>query len=172
MLETFAQAIGLAFPWFLLVIMVMGLLALIVPIFPGNVVIWACTLIYGLLYGFDGRAWLFFILITILTIVATLADNVLMGAKAHQAGAAWWSIAIALVSAFVTSLLLTPLVGLLAAPASLFISEYIRLHWDAKEAWKVTSGLLVGWGWAFVARFSLGTIAIILYSVWFMGSNG
>ncbi len=169
MFDAIAQAIGLAFPWFLLVIMVMGLFALIVPIFPGNTVIWAAVLAYALVDGFDSRAWLFFIPITLLTLVAFASDNVLMGAKAMQAGASWLSIGITLVAAFATSLVLTPFVGLLVAPLTLFISEYFQHKRDAKLAWEITQGLLLGWGWSFVARFSLGLIVIGLYLWWFLG---
>ncbi|MFN2146363.1 MAG: DUF456 family protein, partial [Anaerolineales bacterium] len=169
MFDAIAQAIGLAFPWFLLVIMLFGLFALIVPIFPGNMVIWAAVLAYALVDGFDGRAWWFFVPITLLTLIAFASDNVLMGAKAKQAGASWLSIGITLVAAFATSLVLTPFVGLLVAPLTLFISEFFQHKRDAKLAWEITKGLLLGWGWSFVARFSLGLIVIGLYLWWFLG---
>jgi len=169
MFDVIVQAIGLAFPWFLLVIMLMGLFALIVPIFPGNTVIWAAVLTYGLIEGFDGRAWLFFIPITLLTLIAFASDNVLMGAKAKQAGASWLSIGITLVAAFATSLVLTPITGLLVAPLTLFVAEYFRQERNAPKAWETTQGLLLGWGWAFVARFSLGLVTIGLYLWWFLG---
>jgi uncharacterized protein YqgC (DUF456 family) len=169
MIDAIVQAVGLAFPWFLLVIMLLGLFALIVPIFPGNTVIWAAVLVYGLVDGFDARAWWFFIPISILTIIALAADNVLMGAKAVEAGASWFSIGITLVAAFATSLVLTPFVGLLVAPLTLFIAEYFRQQRDAKKSWATTKGLLTGWGWAFVVRFSLGVAAIGLYLWWFLG---
>ena len=169
MIDAIAQFFGLAFPWFLMFIMLMGLFALIVPIFPGNTVIWAAVLIYGLVDGFDARAWWFFVPISILTIIALAADNVLMGAKAIEAGASWLSIGITLVAAFATSLVLTPFVGLLVAPLTLFVAEYFQQQRNAKKAWETTKGLLLGWGWAFVARFSLGLIVIGLYLWWFLG---
>jgi uncharacterized protein YqgC (DUF456 family) len=116
LLTGFAEALGLAFPWFILAVMVMGLLGLAVPIFPGNVVIWAASLIYGLVVRFDSRAYWFFIPITLLTVAAISADNVLMGTKAKKAGASWTSIGITLLAAFFVSIFLTPLAGLAAAP--------------------------------------------------------
>ena len=171
MLNFFAEWLGLAYPWFLLVVMVMGLLALVVPIFPGNTVIWAASLVYLLVDGFDGRAALFFIPMTLLTVAALAADNVLMGAKARQAGAAWTSIGIALVAALVTSIVLTPLGGLVAAPLTLFLVEYIRNRQDADKAWKITSGLMMGCGWAIFVRFGLGLLTIGLYMWWFLGGK-
>lgn len=169
MLTGFAEALGMAVPWFLLVFMLLGLIGLIVPVFPGNVVIWGAALIYGLVAGFDARAWWFFIPVSLITLAAVSVDNLMMGAKAKQAGAAWSSIGITIVAAFVTSLVLTPLAGLVAAPLTLFLAEYFRNHQDSHLAWKITSGLMIGWGWAFVIRFALGMMAIALYLWWVIG---
>jgi uncharacterized protein YqgC (DUF456 family) len=169
MLTVFAEWLGIAYPWFLLVVMLLGLFALVVPIFPGNTVIWAAALVYLLVDGVDGRALWFFVPMTLLTIAAMAADNVLMGAKARQAGAAWVSIGLALLAALVTSLVLTPLVGLVAAPLTLFIVEFFRNKQDAKLAWGITSGLMMGCGWAFFVRFGLGALTIGLYLWWFFG---
>ncbi|HKJ27919.1 MAG TPA: DUF456 domain-containing protein [Anaerolineales bacterium] len=171
MLEIFAEWLGIAYPWFLFVIMMLGLFALAVPIFPGNVVIWAASTVYLVIDGVDGRALLFFIPMTLLTIAAMLADNVLMGAKARQAGAAWTSIALALLAGLITSLILTPLVGLLAAPLTLFIVEFFRNKQDARLAWGITSGLMMGCGWAFFVRFGIGAVTIGLYLWWFLGGK-
>jgi uncharacterized protein YqgC (DUF456 family) len=169
MFEAFGQALGLAFPWFIFVVMLLGLFGLIVPVFPGNMVIWAGALGYGLVTGFDNRALWFFIPMTLITVAAFSADNLLMGAKAKQAGAAWSSIGIALVAAFITSIFATPLAGLIAAPLSLFLAEFFRNQQDGQLAWKITSGLMMGCGWAFVVRFGLGVITVGLYLWWVFG---
>ncbi|MBE0583283.1 MAG: DUF456 domain-containing protein [Desulfofustis sp.] len=166
-----AEALGVAFPWFLLGIMGLGLFGLIVPIFPGNTVIWAATLTYGLVSGFDSRAFWFFVPITLLTVVALGADNVLMGTKAKQAGASWTSIGITLLAAFIASVVLTPFAGLVAAPLTLFLAEFFRNKQDAKLAWEITRGLMIGCGWAFIVRFSLGAITMGLYAWWAFGGG-
>ena len=171
MFEGIAEALGLAFPWFLMMIMLLGLAGLIVPVFPGNTVIWAGTLAYGLVTGFDARAAWFFVPITLLTVAALGADNVLMGAKAKQAGAAWSSIGITLVAAFATSIVLTPFAGLIVAPLTLFLSEYFRNQQDKALAWEITKGLMLGCGWAFIVRFSLGVLTIGLYAWWAFGGG-
>lgn len=169
MIDFLGEALGIAFPWVMMVLMLIGLFGLIVPIFPGNVVIWASTLIYGLVSGFDSRAAWFFVPISILTILATSADNLFMGGKARQAGASWRGIIIALISAFVTSLVLTPIAGLLAAPLALFIHEFFRLDQDGGEAWNVTRGLMLGCGWAFITRFAIGALQVGMYAWWAFG---
>jgi len=169
MFEGFAEAIGIAFPWFLLSIMLLGLAGLIVPIFPGNTVIWAAALAFGLVRGFGARGLWFFVPMTLLTIMAMAADNIMMGAKAKQAGAAWSSIAITLLAALVTSVVLTPFAGLIAAPLTLYLAEFFRNQQDARLAWNITRGLMVGCGWAFIVRFSLGVLTILLFAWWAFG---
>ena len=161
--------LNLAFPYLMLFFILIGLFGLVVPIFPGNTVIWAAALVYGLVNGWDGRAWLFFVPITLLTLAAWAADNLLVGAKALKAGAAWWSILIALLSGFIVSLFFTPIAGLIAAPTALYISEYFRNKHDGQLAWKITASLLIGWGWAFVVRFGLGVLVVGLYLWWVFG---
>jgi uncharacterized protein YqgC (DUF456 family) len=169
MIEFIGNALGIGFPYIILVISAFGLFGLIVPIFPGNVVIWATTLIYALVTGFDTRAAWFFIPITVLTILGVGADNLFMGGKARQAGASWRGIIIALITAFSASLVLTPVAGLLFAPLALYIHEFFRLDHDGAQAWQVTRGLMLGCGWAFVTRFFIGVIQVGLYAWWAFG---
>lgn len=145
--------------------MVVGLFGLIVPIFPGNVIIWVATLVYGIVVGFGRLGWWMFAIITVLMIAATLVDNVLMGAKARQNGASWGSIAVALLGGVVGTLVLPPIGGLIAAPLLLFGMEVWHQK-DQHKAWQVTKGLLVGWGLAFVVRFAIGVVQIGLWAVW------
>lgn len=145
--------------------MLVGLFGLIIPIFPGNVVMWIASLIYGLIFGFGTKGIIFFALITLLTIAAMLGDNVLMGAKARKQGASWLSIFMALAAGVLFTLIFPPIGGIIAAPIVLFASEYLRLK-DHEQAIDVMRGLLVGWGWAFVLRFGIGVIVLILWLIW------
>jgi uncharacterized protein YqgC (DUF456 family) len=145
--------------------MVVGLFGLIIPIFPGNVIIWVAALVYGLVVGF-GRvgAWLF-VMITLLAIAGALTDNIMMAGKARQSGASWWSILVALLGGVIGTLVLPPIGGLIAAPLLLFGMEVYH-HKDQDKAWKVTRGLLIGWGLAFIIRFIIGVFQIGLWVVW------
>lgn len=145
--------------------MLVGLFGLVIPIFPGNVVMWVTVLIYGLIFGFGTEGIILFVIITLLTIAAMLGDNVLMGAKARQKGASWLSIFLALASGVIFTLIFPPLGGIVAAPLVLYGAEYMRLK-DHSEARKVMRGLLVGWGWAFVLRFGIGVVVLVLWLVW------
>lgn len=145
--------------------MLVGLFGLVIPIFPGNAVMWLAVLIFGLVNGFGVAGIIIFIIITLLTIAAMLGDNVLMGAKAREKGASWLSIFFALAAGVIFTLLMPPLGGIIAAPLVLFASEYFRLK-DHDKALEVMRGLLAGWGWAFVLRFGIGVLVMILWGIW------
>ncbi len=149
-------------------IMAVGLVGMIIPIYPGVVIIWAAALIHGAITGFATQEIWVLALITALMIVGTLVDNVLMGGKARQAGASWTSIAGALLAGLVGTFAFPPLGGIVAAPTLLFLLEYARLR-DSQKAWGVTKGLLTGWGLSFVARFLIGLGMIAVFVIWGVG---
>lgn len=148
-----------------LLTMLVGLFGLIIPIFPGNVVMWLAALVYGLFFGFGKLGGVIFAIITILMLIAVAADNVLMGAKAHEKGADWGSIILALIAGIVGTMIFPPIGGLIAAPLVLYLAELQRRR-DAEEAKTVVKALLTGWGLAFVVRFGLGVVMFGLWGVW------
>jgi uncharacterized protein YqgC (DUF456 family) len=145
--------------------MLVGLFGLIIPIFPGNVVMWLAALIYGLIFGFGRLGGIMFAIITLLMLVAVAADNVLMGAKAREKGADWGSIILALTAGIVGTMIFPPIGGLIAAPVVLYVMELRRLG-NADEAKAVVKALLTGWGLAFVVRFGLGLVMFGLWGIW------
>lgn len=145
--------------------MLFGLFGLVIPIFPGNVVMWLAALVYGLIFDFGKLGGFLFAIITILMLVATAADNVLMGAKAREKGAAWGSILLALIAGIIGTIVLPPIGGLIAAPLTLYLMEMQRIG-DSEEAKRVVKALLTGWGLAFVVRFGIGVVMFSLWGIW------
>ncbi len=148
-----------------LVVMLLGLFGLVVPIFPGLVVIWLAGGVYGIVSGFGPLGWAMFGVMTLLMLIGNVADNLLMGAKAKEGGASWISIAAAFLAGIAGSVLLPPIGGLLAAPVALFLAEFLR-HRNVDASWRATSGMMMGCGWAFAARFALGVIMIGAWAIW------
>ena len=146
-------------------IMAVGLFGMVIPIFPGVVIIWAAVMLHGLATGFAVLEIWVLVIITLLMIGGTLVDNLLMGGKARQAGASWLSIGGALLGGLIGTFDFPPIGGIIAAPTLLFLLEYSRLR-DSQEAWDVTKGLLTGWGLSFVARFLIGLTMIIVWVIW------
>ena len=63
------------------------------------------------------------------------------------------------------SIFLTPLGGIATALLGLFLAEYAWRK-NSEEAWEVTKGLIVGWGWAFVIRLVIGIVMIAMWGIW------
>lgn len=145
--------------------MLVSLCGLIVPIFPGLIVIWVLALLYGILSGFGMLGAVLFVVITVLAILGEISDNLLMSKKARQEGARWLSIAFAFVAGIVCSIVFTPLAGIAAALGGLFLAEFVSSK-DYRKALAVTKGMAIGWGWSFVARFGIGLMMIALWAIW------
>jgi uncharacterized protein len=154
-----------------LLVMLVSLFGLLIPAFPGNEIIWITALIYGLLSGYGSLGAWMFAAITVLAICAALADNVLINAGAVKGGAAWSSILAGIAAGIIGTFAFPPFGGLIAAPLTVYLLEGYRRRklndphpWGG--AWKALRGMAAGWGLAFVVRFSLGILMIILWVVW------
>jgi hypothetical protein len=148
-----------------LVIMLVGLFGLIVPIFPGTVIMWLATLGYGLIAGFGTVGIVIFIIITLLMLASTLLDNIFMGAGARKGGASWGTVAVALLAAVLGTIIFPPIGGFIAAPLAVFLLEFYRLR-DAEKAWQALRGLATGLGLSFVVRFGVGLVMLVLWLIW------
>jgi uncharacterized protein YqgC (DUF456 family) len=145
--------------------MLVTLCGLVVPVFPGLIVIWLLALLYGIVSGFGTLGAVLFIVITALAILGEISDNLLMSKKARQGGARWLSIAIAYIAGVACSIVFTPLVGIAATLAALFLAEFLFSR-DHRKALAVTKGMAIGWGWSFVLRFGVGLVMIALWAIW------
>src|ERR1044071_3090825 len=127
--QLFLQAILEALTLFVLLV---GLLGLIVPVFPGLTVMWLGTLVYALIQNAAGNMtgwkWFLFGLITVLMIIGNIADNLIIARKMRDKYIPWSSILWAFAAGIVASLFFTPLIGLIAAPAGLFLAESSKVE--------------------------------------------
>jgi uncharacterized protein YqgC (DUF456 family) len=145
--------------------MLVGLFGLVVPVFPGIVVMWLAALGYGLLGGWSTLGIVIFVFLTLLMILGTTVDNLLMGVGARRGGASWLSIGLALLFGIAGTLLWPPIGGIIAAPLSVLLLEYLhRRNWS--EAWSAFRGLATGWGLSFVVRFGIGVVMMLLWWLW------
>ncbi len=152
-----------------LFVLFVGLAGLIVPVFPGLTVMWLATLVYaliqasrGLMTGWD---WFAFSLITLLMVGGNIIDNLIIASKMRDQFIPWSSILLAFAAGIVASIFFTPLVGLVAAPLGLFLAELRRLK-DRTAAIASTKAYMIGWGWAFGARFLIGLAITGLWMLW------
>lgn len=148
-----------------LAVMLIGLFGLLTTIIPGLVIIWVAALIYWFSTGFSLGAWIVFAILTILMIVGSVVDNIIMGASARKTGASWWSIGLALLAGLAGSLIFPPFGGLIAAPLALFVVEFLRLR-DWRNALRSTGSMAAGCGWSVLLRFGIGLLMILLWGGW------
>ncbi|MBK9927507.1 MAG: DUF456 domain-containing protein [Anaerolineales bacterium] len=149
--------------------MLVGLVGLIVPVFPGLTIMWLASLVYAIIQSVAGKMtgwdWFFFVIITLFMIGGNIVDNLIIAAKMRDQFIPWSSILIAFAAGIIASIFLTPLVGLLGAPLGLFLAELNRLK-DRDKAIASTKAYLIGWGWAFGARFLIGLTMIGSWMLW------
>lgn len=146
-------------------IILVGLVGLLVPVFPGITVIWLAVLGYGIVSGFGSTGVIIFLLLTLLMLAGTLVDNLLMGAGARKGGASWITIGVALLAGVIGTILFPPIGGLIAAPLAVFLIEYLRVR-EIRGAWYALRGLAAGWGLSFFARFGIGILMMVLWWIW------
>lgn len=165
-LSTFGE---LFLQWLTLTFMLIGLFGLVIPIFPGIMIIWLSSLFYAILQAPAGRMgiwdWFLFGLITILMIAGSFVDNLILAKKMRETGTPWKSIGISYIAGLVSSLFLTPFAALLVSPLALYAVEYWRLR-DMRRAFASTKGWLIGFGWSFLALFAIGMAMIIFWLLW------
>ena len=162
-------ALQVALETLTLFVLLVGLLGLIVPVFPGLTIMWLGTLVYALIRNAAGKMtgwdWFLFALITLLMIAGNIADNLIIARKMRDKYIPWSSILFAFTASIIASIFLTPLIGLVAAPVGLFLAESRRLK-DRDAAIDSTKTYMVGWGWAFGVRFLIGLMMIGCWMLW------
>lgn len=109
--------------------------------------------------------WLLFAIITLLMIAGNIVDNLIIASKMRGHEIPWSSILLSYAAGLVVSLFATPLMGLLAAPLSLLLWEYLRLR-DRNLAFESAKVYMIGWGASFAARFGIGFLMIVLWMLW------
>jgi uncharacterized protein YqgC (DUF456 family) len=146
------------------------LVGLIIPVFPGLTAMWIIMLIYDLSKNIAGQMtgwdWFLFGVITVLMISGNIIDNLIIAYKMRDRFIPWSSIIWAFAAGLVASLFFTPIVGLVAAPVGLFLAEISRLK-DREQAIESTKAYMIGWGWAFGARFLIG---LVMTGLWMLSA--
>lgn len=151
-----------------------GFFGLFLVFFPGLTVIWASVLLWAVSTQFNYKVgpWTFaltiatFAVITVLMLFGNVVDNLFMAGGARSKGASWWAILISFVVMIVGSFVLSPIGGLAAALAALFIFELLRIK-DYRSALKSTSSMAMGCGWAVFARVLIAMTMILLFVMWY-----
>ena len=167
--ESILQALTLS-------VMLIGLVGLIVPVFPGLLIMWLATLLYALLENAAGHMawyqWALFAVITVLMIGGHIVDNIIIARRMRGKAIPWLSIVTAYIGGLLGTLVFapivtvfTPLVGIAAALLALFGVEWLRLR-DPGLAFTSARSYMIAWGWSWAAVFGVGVAMILVWVVW------
>jgi uncharacterized protein YqgC (DUF456 family) len=152
-----------------LLVLLLGWLGLFVPVFPGLLVMWLATAAFAALENLAGRMasidWILFGVISLLTVGGSVIDNVIIAGKMRGRSIPWSSIGLAYLAGLVCSIFLTPIVGIVAAPLTLFAVESIRLR-SRRKGFDSAKAYMIAWGWSFLAVFGIGALMIGMWMAW------
>ena len=127
-LETFAETVFISLTLFVLLA---GLIGLFIPIYPGLTIMWIGTLVYALVQAANENMnwvdWTLFTFITLLMIGGNIMDNIIIAKHVRDKNVPWSSILWAFAAGIIISLFTTPIGGMAAAPAGLYLAEWRRL---------------------------------------------
>jgi len=146
-------------------VMLAGLLGLVIPVYPGLVIMWLAALGYGVIQGFGTVGVWIFVIQTVLMLVGSLVDNLMLALGGRQGGASWSSILVAIAAGILGTLFFPPVGGIIAAPLAVLGLEYLRLR-DWKQAWLALRGMATGLGLSFVVRLLIGIVIMGLWWIW------
>ncbi len=157
-------------------IMLIGLFGLIVPVFPGLLIMWLATLFYAVLESAAGRMnwyqWVLFGIITVLMVVGNIIDNIVIARKMRGRAIPWFSIGLAYAGGLIGTLafapvatVFTPFIGIVASLAFLFAAEWMRLR-KVKPAFVSARSYMIAWGWSYAAIFGVGVLMILVWVLW------
>lgn len=152
-----------------LFVLLVGWIGLLVPVFPGLVIMWLATLFYALVQNDAGRmnwlSWSLFGIITALMLLGNVIDNIIIARKMRGRSIPWSSIALGFLGGLIGSIFLTPIAGILVAPLTLFAVESLRLH-SRQLGFSSAKAYMIAWGWSFAAVFGVGFLIIAVWLVW------
>ena len=153
--------------------LILSLLSLFFPLFPGLIVMWLALLPYisiqALTGNLHGSSWLLFAIITVLMLGGSVADIFIIDGHLREKQVPGSSVFWSFMAGIIVSLFFTALIGVLASLVGFYMAELSRLK-NENKAFDSTKVLLIGWGCSVVLQMSIGVVMILLWGamVWTM----
>ncbi|HSN94879.1 MAG TPA: DUF456 domain-containing protein [Anaerolineaceae bacterium] len=152
-----------------LILQLIGLLGLLLVYFPGLTVMWVGQLIwaiytqFNLSAGSQTRAWTIgiFVFNTLLMIIGSLIDNVLMVDKTRREGVPWWGIGLSWLAMIGVGLVATPIGGLAAGLLTIFLVQYFHLGRDSQRAFNALKAMMLSSLQATLIRLGFALVMLV-----------
>lgn len=142
--------------------MLMGLVGIILPIFPGIPIMWILAFVYGAIGGFTDLSLAEFSVLSILMGSSLLVDyfSGFLGAK--LGGASLRSLGIGMIGLLIGMVLLPPLGGIIGLFLGILISE-VRNYQDPHKALRAATGGVIGSLTGILVNLGIGIGFIVLF---------
>ena len=141
--------------------MLVGLVGVVVPAFPGLILIMGAGILWAVDQG-GVAAWAVAAIMSLVGVGGIVASGALPARRASSAGAPDWVVA-AGVAGLIVGFFVVPVVGaLLGFPAGVFVAELVR-HRQPRSAWRSTWDALKGVGLGIAIQLGAG---IAMIGVW------
>lgn len=160
------MATGTLFTAVLLVMGISLVLMVVIPVLPGQFIIWLAALAYGLLAGWDALGWPVFLVLTVAMLVAAAIDLVAGWVGAKKGGAGNRAIVAGFVAGLVGLVVFNAFGALLGIFGGIVAVEY-RRDKDWRRSLRAGGGYLLGLLVSLVARFfiALGMVGLFATAV-------
>jgi uncharacterized protein YqgC (DUF456 family) len=149
--------------WTLIAMGISLVFMVIIPILPGQFLIWLEALIFGLLVGWEYLGWGTFTTLTVLMMLAALIDFIAGWWGAKRGGASWPGIVTGLVVGFIGLIIFNAIGAIIGVLIGLGGYEYWQ-HRDGRRAWRATVGYLAGLLVSLVVRVGVSIIMIFIFA--------
>lgn len=145
--------------------MVVGLCAVIVPILPGLLIMWAAALAYGFGVGWTPAGIAVMAALTVLAIISLITSVTVPRKAAAESGASGVAQLGGLVGAIIGAFMI-PVIGLfIGGIVGVLLTEYGRNgSWD--QAWIATKGTAKGFGVSMLIDIAAGAVMLALWLGW------
>jgi uncharacterized protein YqgC (DUF456 family) len=149
--------------WTLIAMGVTLLFMIIIPILPGQFLIWLEALIFGLLAGWEVLGWGTFGVLTVIMLLAALIDAIAGWWGARRGGASWPAIATGLVVGLIGLVVFNAIGAIIGVLVGIAGYEYWQ-HKDGNRAWKAAVGYMTGLLVSLVVRVGAAILMIYLFA--------
>jgi len=138
-------------------------LMLVIPVLPGQFIIWLAALIYGLLAGWDTMGWPVFLLLTVGMVAAAAIDFAAGWLGAKKGGATTKAIIVGLAAGLVGLIVFNAFGALIGVLGGIVGYEYSRDK-DFQRALRAGGGYLLGLLVSLIARFLIAVGMVVLFA--------
>lgn len=146
----------------LLVMIISLIMMVVIPVLPGQFIIWLAALAYGIFAGWENLGWSLFSILTLAMIVAAVVDLVAGWWGAKKWGASNKAIVTGFVAGFVGLIVFNAFGALLGIFLGIAGYEY-KLDKDLNRSLKAGGGYLIGLLVSLIVRFFIALGMVVLF---------